>query len=193
IFQPALNGFDTLVKDLRELEGIPLHIRHISSASPSLRYTSMDVPLPVADSGTLMEPANVVLMFESSGRWPEDLPAIQKTKLAFLIKIAELLEEAGAEVDTRVGLENPGHPMQNAGYLDIIYHSGPAFRVRIFHDKEETMLSRRLKNKSLPIHEKNELSASLVLLRRQFVEEPLLTQAVKTASTRYPLLSPTIR
>lgn len=193
VFLPAMTGFDTLVSDLRGLEGIPLHIRHIQPASASLRYTSIDVPLPKPDSGLLMEPADVVLQFETSNRWPDDVPAIQKTKLAFLLKIAELMEEAGIQATTRVGLENPGHPMQNAGYLDIIYNVGPAYRVRIFHEKEEYLLSRALKNRSLPTHEKAELASSLAIARRSFVETPLLNQALQTACTRYPLLSTTIR
>ncbi|RPA72847.1 Nrap protein [Ascobolus immersus RN42] len=194
IFQPAMSGFETLVKDLRALEGIPLHIRHISPADPALRYASVDVPLAAAGSGDLMQPADVILQFETSSRWPDDLAAIQKTKLAFLLKIAELMEEQAEEsISARVGLENPGHPIQNAGYLDLAYASGPVYRIRIFHEREEVLLSRKLKDKTASTAVREEYALSLSALNRNFVQTPRLTQSIQTACHRHPLLSPTIR
>jgi U3 small nucleolar RNA-associated protein 22 len=193
-FQPAMSGFDMFVKDLRGIEGLPLTIRQIAPAAPALRYTSVEVPLSAVNEGMLMDPADVVVQFESSGRWPDDLVAIQKTKIAFLLKIAELLDVLkGKEIYTRIGLENEMRPTMNAAFLDVIYLSGPAFRVRIYHDREQTLLQRQLKNKDLSGKKRDEISATLSEHRRKFIVAPLHTQEIQKLAHRFPALSPSIR
>lgn len=105
LFQSVHDAFDTLDKDLKSLSGIPLAMRHVAAAAPALRAATVDFPM--TPDHPLMEPADVVVQFESSSRWPDDLVAIQKTKASFLLHMGRLLE--GAKPDqliTRVGLEN---------------------------------------------------------------------------------------
>lgn len=194
-FQPAMTGFDTLVKDLRDLEGLPLQVRQISAAAPSLRYSTVHIPLVAANGTALMEPADVVVQFESSMKWPEDLVAVQKTKIAFLLKMAELLEKAAgkSKTHTRIGLENENRRTMNAAFLDIIYLNGPAFRIRIYHERERTLLERQLKDKSLSPRTRDEISQALNEHCRQFINGPLHTQDLQKLCHRFPALSPTIR
>ncbi|KAH0612567.1 uncharacterized protein H6S33_008947 [Morchella sextelata] len=193
-FQPAMNGFDMLVKDLRALEGLPLQVRQISAAAPSLRYSTVEVPLIAADGQYLMEPADVVVQFESSLKWPEDLVAVQKAKIAFLLKIAELLEQAkGEDIVTRVGLENEGRNTMNSAFLDVVYLTGATFRVRIYHDRERNLLERQLKDKSLSPRTREEITQALSEHCRSFIYGPLHTQDLQKLCHRFPALSPTIR
>ncbi|KAG0124810.1 Nrap protein [Tuber indicum] len=189
LFQPAMAAFEKLVKELRNLEGLPLAIRQVSAAAPVLRYSSVGVPL--LSSGQLMQPADVVVQFESSGRWPDDLIAIQKTKIAFLLKMSELLEKAGTV--TRIGLENVDYPTMNSAFLEVVYYEGSAFRIRIYHDREQTLLERQLLNKDLPGKKRDEVTAALSEHRRRFIVGPLHTQEVQKLSHRFPALSPSIR
>ncbi|PWW76794.1 Nrap protein [Tuber magnatum] len=188
LFQPTMAAFEKLVKALRNLEGLPLAIRQVSAVAPALRYSSVEVPLL---SGRLMQPADVVVQFESSGRWPDDLTAIQKTKIAFLLKMSELLEKASAV--TRIGLENIDYPAMNSAFLEVVYHEGSAFRIRIYHDREQTLLERQLLNKDLPGKKRDEITAALSEHRRRFIVGPLHTQEVQKLSHRFPALSPSIR
>lgn len=198
LFQPVMTGYETLVKDIRSLQDLPLIIRHITPISSALRFSSLQFPLPSLGTGVLMEtPAEVALQFESSGRWPDDLIAIQRTKIAFLLRIGQLLEESSPEgnISTRVGLENQdsGREIFNASYLDVIYHSGPTFRIRIHHEREPYLLERRSKDKILAPHTRDFASQALSIYHRTFTKSPLHTTSIAKLCHRYSFLSPTIR
>lgn len=196
-FQPIMTGHETLVKDLRSIEDIPLTIRHITPICPALRFSTIQPPLMNPDKGFLETPADIALQFESSGRWPDDLTAIQRTKVAFLLRIGQLLEQSssGANLITRVGLENqePGREIFNASFLDVIYHSGSNFRIRIHHERELFLLERRSKDKTLAPHVRDIASQAVVAYNHAFIKLPLHTASITKLCYRYALLSPTIR
>jgi U3 small nucleolar RNA-associated protein 22 len=186
-FLPIMNAFTALEKDIRELEDLPLQLRHLRAADPQLRYTSVEPPSPGHT------PASVVLQFEGSGRWPDDLCAIQRTKIAFLLRIAELLVKAKPDYSARVGLENPSQPAQNQAFLDITAPAGFAFRIRIYHDREVTLFDRQLKDSTLDAASRESAAASLALYKCEFVQAPMHSQVLQTLSTRFLALSPSIR
>jgi U3 small nucleolar RNA-associated protein 22 len=186
-FLPIMNAFAAMEKDIRDLEDLPLQLRHLRAADPQLRYTSVEPPAPGH------APAAVVLQFEGSGRWPDDLCAIQRTKIAFLLRIAELLVKAKSEYVARVGLENPSQPAQNQAFLDVTAPGGFTFRIRIYHDREVTLFERQLKDSTLDAASRESAAASLALYKREFVQSPLHSQVLQTLSTRFLALSPTIR
>ena len=191
-FQPLASAFDELLKDMRALEGLPLQLRQVSRADPQLRYSSVQPPT-FNHQHNIVKPANVILQFEGSGRWPDDLIAIQRTKMAFLLKTGDLLEEAVAGTTTRFGLENERHCFLNSSFLDVFQPCGAAFRLRIHHEREETLLERRLRDRSLDSKGREEAVLALAAYKRDFVQSALHTQALVTLCTRHPLLSPTIR
>ena len=55
----------------------------------------------------------VLIMFETSGQWPDDIDAIQRVKAAFLLKIASLL---------RNECQLPS--VANTKYIDVLKVSG---------------------------------------------------------------------
>lgn len=198
LFQPLIVGYERLVKDLRSIEDLPLIIRQITPISSMLRFSTIQAPLSGLDVGDLMNtPAEVALQFESSGRWPDDLIAIQRTKIAFLLHLGQLLEETSADgnITSRVGLENqePSREIFNASFLDVIYHSGPTFRIRIHHEREPYLLERRSKDKTLPPHTRDIASHALSIYNRTFIKSPLHTTSLAKLCHRHAFLSPTIR
>ncbi|KAJ4313180.1 U3 snoRNP protein [Neodidymelliopsis sp. IMI 364377] len=186
-FLPITVAFTALEKDIRALEDLPLQLRSIRGADAQLRYASVEPPTPGH------APASVVLQFEGSGRWPDDLCAIQRTKIAFLLRIADLLTEAESGYVSRVGLENPSQPAQNQAFLDVTSAEGFTFRIRIYHDREVTLFERQLKDKTLDAPSRESAAASLALYKREFVQAPLHSQVLQTLCTRFPALSPSIR
>ena len=197
LFQPVMSGYESFVRDLRAIEDLPLIIRQITPISAALRFSTTQCPLPSLDSGVFMAaPADVALQFESSGRWPDDLLAIQRTKIAFLLRIGQLLEEkSGGNITIRVGLENqePGFEIFNLSFLDVIYNSGLSFRVRIHHEREPYLLERRSKDKTLAPHTRNVASQALAVYNRTFTKSPLHTTCIAKLCHRHAFLSPTIR
>lgn len=182
----------TLERHIRDLEDIPLQLKQLSAISASLRSTSLNVPL-YSPRQPLTTPAEVIITFEGSGRWPDDIIAIQRTKIAFLLKIAELLEDAGHGYKCSVGIENEAHELLNNSILDIVCPTGAAFRFRIHNEREAVLLEQTIKSKQASMHDKDAAVAAMVVYKYMFEQLPLLTQSISTHATRFPLLSPTIR
>ena len=191
-FFPLMNAFSVLETVIRKLEGMPLHTRSVLASDAQLRYASIN--LPVATPQRFMAlPADVIVQFEGSARWPDDLCAIQRTKMAFLLKIADLLAAAHSQYTTRLGLENPSESSQNQGYLDIFSPSGHAFRLRIHHDREAALLGSQVKDKSLTGPSREAAGAALSAYKRDFVHRTAHTQMVQKLCIRFAALSPSIR
>lgn len=189
VFQPLTRAFETLEKEIRCLEGLPLQIRQISATSPELRYASYDAP----NLGSYGKPASVYVQFEGSTRWPDDIKAIQKTKIAFLFKIGELLEESTSGLVARLGLENEQQGLLNQAFIDIIHPTGATFRLRIHDECELSILKRSLRDKWNDLGKGAEIAFAISTYKRDFIQKPLHSQIVRTLSTRFPLLSPSIR
>lgn len=191
-FEALKQAFNSFEKQIQDLEGLPLRLKQLSAISPQLRYSSIDPPV-FGPQQPLEKPADVLIQFEGSGRWPDDIIAIQRTKIALLLKICSLLEEVDSSVTTRLGLENEDQPLKNCAFLDIINESGASFRLRIHNEREQTLLERQVKDKSLIQHDRDDAVSALSTYKRIFLQQPLHTQSIATHCTRFPLLSPTIR
>ncbi|KAL4751171.1 hypothetical protein BDW72DRAFT_193151 [Aspergillus terricola var. indicus] len=187
-FQLIGDAFNSLEKSIQTMEGVPLTVRHLAPASSLLRYTALRV-----DRNHGAVPVNVVLQFESSARWPDDLVAIQMTKVAFLAKIGDALTDFSDFPSARVGLENEQSKILNNAFLDVTHASGIVFRLRIHHDREQTLLERQVKEQGRSPQAKQEIAYALSTYKRLFIHSPRLSQAIRTLCTRHPLLSPTIR
>ncbi|OIW26735.1 Nrap protein [Coniochaeta ligniaria NRRL 30616] len=191
-FSAARAAFEAFEQDVRGLEDIPLHVRQIAPICAELRNATVNPPT-FGSAKSAPRPMDVVIFFEASGKWPENIAAIQRAKIAFLLKIGSLLEEAKRDVTTHLGLEDAQSELENLAFLDVIYESGAAFRLRIHSDLEEVLLDRRTKDKSLDQHIRTESATLLANFRRLYTHLPLHTTMFKTYTTRFPALSPTIR
>ncbi|KAF4979579.1 hypothetical protein FZEAL_4249 [Fusarium zealandicum] len=191
-FDAARRNFQTLEYDIRNLEELPLQIRQLSPVSPAARYASIEPPTPGFHNGSI-EPIDVNLYFEASGRWPENLVAIQEAKIEFLLDFDRRLTAAKDNITTYLGRDNREIGIENLAYLDIMYDSGAAFRLRIHCDLEETLLERHITNKTLDHHVRVESEAALVRFNWLFVTLPIHTQTIATFCTRFHPLSQTIR
>lgn len=195
-FPAAVAAFDGLVKKLKSYEeDVPLGITNVAATSAGLRYTSVLPPRPVdvASFGALPPSARYiyglegVITFERSGRWPEDLVAIQKTKLAFLLAFREKLEREAGIQHAAVALEHgTGLDWVDSGYLEVVDESGYAFKLRIFHYREYQLFEERIEQ------EKNrtekERSRAIIEQKRWELEYlPVHATTINTlASKRFP-------
>lgn len=191
-FDALKQAYNIFEKRLRDLEGLPLTLRNVSPISSQIRRSSVDPPI-FSSRQPLSKPVDVLIQFEGSGRWPDDIIAIQRTKIAFLLKMGSLLEENDDILTIRLGLENEHLLLQNCAFLDVFFESGAVFRLRIHNDREQTLLERQIKDKSTDAPTRDSSVAALSIYKATFIQLPLLTQSVSTNSTRFPLLSPTIR
>lgn len=187
-FRNALTAFENLVRHLKGLEDdIPLAILNVSPASCDLRYTSTFTPIPyplqnatsVASSTRYLPAMDLVLQFERSVRWPDDLLAIQKMKLAFFEQLSEALMKRIPDLWANVVI-SPRNKYsdtlitESQAYLEIITPEGWAFAIRIWHDREATLLSRVLDTKR-----------SLVAIKPQHINHTSAIEVYRSYLVRY--------
>uniref|UniRef100_M8B632 Nucleolar protein 6 n=1 Tax=Aegilops tauschii TaxID=37682 RepID=M8B632_AEGTA len=96
-----LEAFDTLAKQLRLLDDVPLKISTVQPLDSAFRHTSVfpPEPHPLAYekssqrlpnfAATCVRSLEVMIQLEGSGNWPLDPVAMEKTKSAFLLRIGE--------------------------------------------------------------------------------------------------------
>ncbi|KAJ2967651.1 hypothetical protein NQ176_g9556 [Zarea fungicola] len=191
-FNAARSSFQKLEHDVRSLEEMPLQIRQLSPVSALTRYASLHAPHIGYHKGSV-EPIDVNLYFEASSKWPDNITAIQEAKIEFLLDIDRRLTASYENIKTFLGRENREIGISNLAYLDILYDSGAAFRLRIHCDLEEPLLDRQMKNKALDHQTQEEAEQAGLRFNWLFNILPLHTQTIATYCTRLPALSPTIR
>ena len=192
VFSHLLKRYQQLENDLRSLDDLPLAINQIMPADSQLRDASSQPP-GRSKQGQKATPADVVIQFEGSGRWPDDLVAIQNTKVAFLLKLRELLQASCEAVAIHVGLEHEDHDIWNQSYLDITYDPDATFRLRIYHGREQTLLERQLKDKTLDPKSRESAAKGLAKYKRDYVKNPAHTQAISRLCSRHQALSGAVR
>ena len=182
--------FRLLKQYVNELDGLPLHIRQLSLASAELRLGS-EHQAAQGKKTSGANPTAVTLQFESSAKWPDDPDAIKRTKIALLLKLGELLEHKQSGVHTRLGLEDEMQQLPNTAFLDLTL-SDHTFRLRIYHDRELTLLERQLTSVDSTSSIKEASAHTISLYKATYTNAPAHAEVIRSLCTSHPLLAPTI-
>ncbi|EED77719.1 predicted protein [Postia placenta Mad-698-R] len=214
-FKAAMTAFDNLVRAMKALDDkLPLAILNVSPVAEALRYTSVHSPVSVPaslasalpPSARYLAPMHIVVEFEKSARWPDDLRAIQKIKLAFFETLATALMATQKGLRAAVSVHDGGAPseIRDQASLEIVTAEGWAFHARIWHDREATLLERAINDKPHiskrlqrqsggdPRERQAALDAQEVY-RRRFIHAPRHHRAVAALNHRFPAFSGTVR
>jgi U3 small nucleolar RNA-associated protein 22 len=212
----AITAFDNLVKQIKALDDeLPLALSTVSPVSQQLRYTNVfgPVPLPptlaqsLPQNARFISPISMVLEFERSSKWPDDLKAIQKIKLAFFERIATALMGAveGLRATVVIGDGVNTSELVDQAVLEIVTPEGWAFEARIWHSREATLLDRIIENKvnRLPhvktkVEEKRgkehrEALGAKDVYTRRFIHAPRHHRVIASLNHQYPAFSGTVR
>ncbi|CAE6493644.1 unnamed protein product [Rhizoctonia solani] len=202
-FRPCQTAFDALVKQIKSAEDLPLALVNASPISPSLRGTSVFYPWPMdlarygslPDSIKYIPPMEAILQLEKSARWPDDLGAIQKIKLAFLVGIADALRAQDANIRTAVALDSDATEtdIHDNCSLEVLTPSGFAFHLRIYHDREKTLLNGIISDSGAAPGMVAAAKDALRIHETRFLHMPRHHAAVAALSHRYPSYAPTVR
>ena len=128
-------AFDAMSKMFGALE-LPLGIRAVSvGRAPAIRGTSVVAPVPFA-VGAPDFWNDVVVQFESSARWPDEISALENAKTAFLLKMQrEMPYSSYVARDDAI-------PFGHGHVLHVLSPEGFGFRVRVLTEKDEEMYLR---------------------------------------------------
>lgn len=209
-FRDAISAFDSLTKQVKQLEDLPLSVATISPVHSALRQTSAFAPTAISSSASSALPPwaryipamDIIIEFEKSPRWPDDLAAILKMKLAFFEHIARSLMKAVEGLAARVVTDNlsPSASFQDRGRLEILTPEGWAFSASIWHGREATLLDRLIEGepnrplapKPTPREKQTAVKAKDTYFR-QFIAAPRHHRAISNLCYSYPGFSGTAR
>lgn len=143
-----------------------------------------------------------IIQFERSARWPDDLTAIQKMKLAFMERLASALMTSAEGFDVSVVYEHltPSLDVPDNAVLQITTAAGWAFSARIYHDRELTLLNRAAEQKGsnatkptdASVSRRN-LSQTILSYRRHFIYKPAHHRAVAALCHQHSAYAGTVR
>lgn len=207
-FSPIMKAYDELYRLLKSIDPeLPLAILNVSPSDEMLRYSSTFIPHPVdinrfsstPDCVKYTPSAEVIVQFETSAKWPDDLAAIQKVKLALLEKLARIASAQLKGAKANIVFESETSEIQDHAGLEIFLPSGVAFMLRIHYDKERTQLERILTEDapifgtSLPRPSRRLAQPALESYMRRFVHRLAHHSALAPMHHRYPSYSSATR
>ncbi|KAJ3306633.1 hypothetical protein HDV03_004763 [Kappamyces sp. JEL0829] len=188
-FQSVMDAYQAVTKELRALD-LPLAIHRTHIKNDALAYCSVFVPQPIEDKELVSRasPAEFLIEFESSGKWPDDVSAIETMKRAFYIRIVNLLEAAGSETMAAVGVG-----AGNESCLFLTHNSGQSFKVHIHNSRVGYLLERAMKDPAASPSTKASLSTYYRQYKRFYVQLPAHYNLISNLCLRYHFLGQTIR
>ncbi|XP_020297478.1 nucleolar protein 6 [Pseudomyrmex gracilis] len=192
----VLQTFNILEKNLMSLNDMPLMINGVQGSSPVFRYTEVFPPLAtvykpidgvteekknclilskhIEQCPPYVHPLEVTLQLSISGKWPEELEAIKKTKAAFHIQIAECLRnQHQLKVQT------------SPSYVDV-FQDGLVFRLRVAHQKEIALMKQVKENGVIKYRDTKES----IELENKLFHLPKLSSALHGLHSQQPSFGP---
>jgi U3 small nucleolar RNA-associated protein 22 len=188
-FNGLLKSYDELYKILIKLE-LPLAIKSVLPASPALRFTSQLQPVPYAVSSKDFF-NDLVLQFETSVKWPDELASLEKVKTAFLIKIHEILSRETAYRSDLVRDDESVPYNFSITTLNIMTPEGYGFRIRVLTERDEVLYLRAIEN--APKEKRQVLESIYLSFNRRYQGSITHTRVISTISHQFPFYSATVR
>lgn len=183
--------FDNLLQRIQNLDGLPLNIRQVTGVDPPIFRSASQRSLKHGNRAQV-EPLAINIQFEGSSRWPQDLVAVQKAKVAFLLKVAEQLETTTPGLSTSLRLEDNTNPFSNAAHIVISSPAGSKLQLRVHHEGEESLVLEKLAKSSKSDTDRGMAAAALSDYKQKFVQGPMHRQALSSLGSRFPALSPSV-
>ncbi|GLT39138.1 hypothetical protein SLA2020_133450 [Shorea laevis] len=180
-----LGAFEELSKRLRSIKDIPLRVSSVQPLDSAFRFTSVFPPEPhplakeKVDVARLqnftpfcIQTLEVMVQLEGSGNWPMDDVSIEKTKSAFLLKIAESLQNSW------------GMPC-TASEEDVdVFLDGYAFRLRIMHERGLSLVKKEVGS---------DITKRVSSTDRKLFLQSQHASMINGLRGRYPIFEPVVR
>ncbi|OLL22674.1 U3 small nucleolar RNA-associated protein 22 [Neolecta irregularis DAH-3] len=199
-FSPIVAAYDDIGKAIKGLEDLPLRVSSIMGSSPALRYSSTQIPLPhpqtnaanLPESCQYLQPIDFILQLESSGKWPDDLEAIKRVKVAFLLDISRRLQSQKS-IPSQIHIQTSRHGREFP-VLEIYHSTGYVFRAQLHHDRDATLYQNKINQlTALKDPSFSRYKDLLSDYTQTFVAAPRHTLQIQALCQQHPYLSPTIR
>lgn len=185
LFSKKHDSFLALANILMSSEsGVNMRISRVTPISSSLRNASIAAPAPF-DITSDDSVGWGLIEFETSQKWPETVFAIEQTKTAFLLAIAEKLADMGvykASVGTEKGVIIPTDKIR---FLQVQCPEGYIFRFRIKTEVDEYLYEEWDK--------RTKTTSYLAKYKQKYTGAQTHTMRIQTLSRRFPFYSAAVR
>lgn len=181
------SSFDELSKILSNLD-LPLSIKSLTPASPALRNSSLLVPVPFATSNPDFW-NDLILQFETSPRWPDEISALEKTKTAFLLKINEQLNlettyKSFIAKDDSVTFNN------DICTLNVLTPDGYGFKIKVLSERDEVLYLRAVANSN---KQRGIVQDIYLKFNQKYIGASKHNRTVSILAHHFPFYTPTVR
>lgn len=181
------NSFEEMCKVFYHLD-LPLGVKSILPASAALRNTSLLQPVPFAVSNPDFW-NDVVLQFETSTRWPDEIKALEKTKSAFLLRISDSLNKESTyrsflTKDTTIPFN------EDVTLLNVLTPGGYGFRIRVLSERDEILYLRAVSNAGT---QKALVQNVYLKFNQRYLGAVKHSRTISILSNHFPYYSPTVR
>lgn len=180
-------SFEDLCKVMYNLE-LPLGVKSLLPASPALRNTSLLQPVPFAVSSPDFW-NDVVLQFETSSRWPDEIKALEKTKTAFLLRVSDTLNKESTYKSFLT--KDDSIPFnEDITLLNVLTPGGYGFRIRVLSERDEILYLRAVSNAGT---QKAIVQNVYLKFNQKYLGSIKHTRTISILSSHFPYYSPTVR
>ncbi|TID30263.1 hypothetical protein CANINC_001143 [Pichia inconspicua] len=190
------SAFDNIVKDISNLN-LPLTVRNILPASPSLRNTSVVLPVPFA-TGDPNYFNECIIQFETSHRWPDEIVSLENTKTAFLLKLAnELQKNSDDYYNCYIIKDDSSVPYNsNITVLKILTNDGYGFQFRIVTEMDEFLYLKAIENSTKLTNgppQTAHVETAYIRFMQKYINAVKHHRSISTLVTHFPYYSATVR
>lgn len=189
-------AFENTSKDLTDLN-LPLQIRNVLPISPSLRNTSIVLPVPFA-TGNPNFFNECIIQFETTHRWPEEIKSLEDTKTAFLLKICnELLQTKSNYYNAYIVKDESSVPYNDSiKVLRVLTNDGYGFQFRIVTNNDEFLYLKAIEQASKLTSGPSQvftIENSYIRFMQKYISSVKHHRSIATLVTHFPYYSATVR
>ena len=183
-------SFDDLYKIIFKMS-LPLSVKSILPIGSAFRYTSICQPVPFAYSNPDFL-QDVILEFETSPKWPDEISSLEKAKTAFLLKIQEQLEKDHGSKYKSYFTRDESIPFNlDVTTLNILTPECFGFKFRVLTERDEVLYLRAISNARNEI--KPLLEETFLKFTAKYLTSVKHTRTLENISHSYPFFSPVVR
>lgn len=183
-------SFDELYKIIFQMNDLPLSVRNIQPISTGFRYTSILQPVPFAYSNPDFL-QDVILEFESSSKWPDEIASLEKAKAAFMLKIHDNIISNHSEYKVTFSRDETIPLNLEVITMNVYTPEGYGFRFRVLTERDEVLYLRAINNCRNDL--KKELENTFLKFIQVYKNSLTHTRTIEMLSHSYPMYSPSCR
>ncbi|CCF60506.1 hypothetical protein KAFR_0K01520 [Kazachstania africana CBS 2517] len=183
-------SFDELYKIMFKMK-LPLSIKSLLPVGSAFRYTSLCQPVPFAYANPDFL-QDVILEFETSPKWPDEISSLEKSKTAFLLKIQEqLASQYGSQYKSFFTRDEVVPFNLDVTALNVLTPEGYGFRFKVLTERDEILYLRAISNARNEV--KPELEKTFLSFTSAYLASVRHTRTIENISHSYQFYSPTVR